>query len=134
MLEFVFFDPRPRDFFLGRLREMGVEFKCRQKGEELLVLLPDDTEAVLMECIEAYYEETFDLSEQLMAEAEGVDHFDLAGVEVNLKEGPVIASVDAKLLQKLLTVLSFEELGRFVDSIARAVEQPDSRPLCKRQN
>ena len=28
--------------------------------------------------------------------------------------------------------LDFDELGRFVDSIARAAEKPDMRPLCKR--
>ena len=132
MLEFVFFDPRPRDLFLSKIQAMGIEDECRQKGDELLVLLGDNTEAGIMEEVEAHYEATFDLSEQLMAEAEGVEHFDLAGVEVHLKSGTVVASVDSKLLQKLLSVLSFEELGRFVDAIARAVEEPDLRPLCKR--
>jgi hypothetical protein len=40
--------------------------------------------------------------------------------------------VDSKLLEKLLSVLNFDELGRFVDSIAKAAEEPDMRPLCKR--
>jgi len=132
MLEFVFFDPRPRDQFLARLDKMEVESECRQQGEELLVLVAEDLGDELLERIEWCYEATFDLAEQLMAEAEGVEHFSAAGVEVQLKSGPVVASVDAKLLQKVLTVLDFDELGRFVDAIARAVEEPDLRPLCKR--
>jgi hypothetical protein len=132
MLEFVFFDPRPRDVFVAQLKEVGVEYDCCQKGDELLVLLSDDIESDPLDRVEAFYEATLDMSEQLMAEAEGVDHFNLAGIEVNLKNGPVMATVDSKLLEKLLSVLSFDELGRFVDSIAKAVEEPDMRPLCKR--
>jgi hypothetical protein len=132
MLEFVFFDPRPRDVFLSQLKEAGVEFECCQKGDELLVLLSDDIESGTIDRIEQYYEGTLQMSEELMAEAEGVDHFNLAGVEVKLKNGPVMATVDSKLLAKLLSVLNFDELGRFVDSIAKAAEEPDMRPLCKR--
>ena len=132
MLEFVFFDLKPRDVFLAQLKEVGVESECCQKGDELLVLLSDDIEPDTLDRVEQYYEGTLQMSEQLMAEAEGVDHFNLAGVEVNLKNGPVIATVDSKLLEKLLSVLNFDELGRFVDSIAKAAEEPDMRPLCKR--
>ena len=132
MLEFVFFDPQPRDVFLAQLNESGVESECCQKGDELLVLLSDEIESGIMDQIERYYEGTLHMSEQLMAEAEGVEHFNMAGVEVNLKHGPVIATVDSELLAKLMSVLSFDELGRFVDSIARAAEEPDMRPLCKR--
>ena len=132
MLEFVFFDPRPRDLFLARLGEMGVECDCREQGEELLVLVAEDLGDETLEQIEQHYEATFDLAEQLMAEAEGMAHFSVAGVEVHLKQGPVVASVDARLLEKILSVLDFDELGRFVDAIAKAVEEPDLRPLCKR--
>ncbi len=132
MLEFVFFDSRPKAIFLGQLKEVGLVFECRQKGEELLVLLSDDIESDSIDQVEKFYEATLQMSEELMAESEGVDHFSLAGVEVKLKNGPVMATVDSKLLEKLLSVLSFDELGQFVDSIARAAEEPDLRPLCKR--
>ena len=132
MLEYVFFDPKPRDEFLAKVSALDVTFECCQKGDELLVLLSDELDSDILDLIEGYYELTFQMSEALMAEAEGVEHFNLAGVEVNLKSGPVIATVDSKLLAKLMSVLDFEELGRFVDSIARAVEEPDTRPLCKR--
>lgn len=132
MLEYVFFDPKPRDEFLEKVNALGVISECCQKGDELLVLLSDELDSDMLDLIEGYYELTFQMSEALMAEAEGVEHFNLAGVEVNLKSGPVIATVDAKLLAKLMSVLDCNELGRFVDSIARAVEEPDLRPLCKR--
>jgi len=132
MLEYIFFDEKPRDIFLSQLREAAVESECKQHGDELLVLLSDDLEADIVDQVEEFYEATLQMSEELMAEAEGVEHFNMAGVEVNLKNGAVIATVDSKLLAKLMSVLNFDELGRFVDSIARAVEDPDMRPLCKR--
>lgn len=132
MLEFVFFDERPKNVFLARLKEIGVESECCRKGEELLVLLRDDIEAGAIDQAEEFYEATLQMSEDLMARAEGIEHFNMAGVEVNLKNGPVMATVDSKLLEKLLSVLSFDELGHFVDSIAKAAEEPDLRPLCKR--
>ncbi len=132
MLEFVFFNPQPRDVFLAQLKELEITSECCRKGDELLVLLSDELASDILDRIEAFYEATLQMSEELMAEAEGVDHFSLAGVEVNLKNGPVMATVDSKLLEKILSVLNCDELGRFVDSVARAAEEPDMRPLCKR--
>lgn len=133
MLEFVFFDPRPRDLFVEQVRALGVETALKGKGEELLVLLPDDLDEATNEQIEGYFMATLDMSEALMAEAEGVESFDATGVEVKLADGrSVMASVDAKILGKILSVLDYDELGRFVDSITSAVESPDFRPICKR--
>ncbi|ATX82141.1 hypothetical protein Ga0123462_1277 [Mariprofundus ferrinatatus] len=133
MLEYVFFDPRPRDLFIAQVNELGVATLLKEKGDELLVLLPDDLDEVTNDRIEALFMATLDMSEALMAEAEGVKSFNATGVEVKLANGDsVMASVDAKILAKLLSVLSFDELASFVDSITRAVEEPDYRPICKR--
>lgn len=133
MLEYVFFDPRPRDLFISQVKGLGVDSQLQQKGEELLVLLPDDLNEELNDQIEDFFMATLDMSEELMAEAEGVKSFNATGVEVKLKSGEsVMASVDAKVLAKLLSVLSFDELADFVDSITTAVEEPDYRPICKR--
>ncbi len=134
MLEYVFFDLRPRDLFVSQVNELGVEAHMKEKGEELLVLLPDDIDEGTVDQVETLFMDTLEMSESLMAEAEGVDSFDITGVEVKLASGEsVMASVDAKILTKLLSVLDFDELAMFVDSITAAVEKPDHRPICKRQ-
>jgi len=133
MLEYVFFDPRPRDLFISQVHELGIETRLKEKGEELLVLLSDDLDEDVVDQVETFFMSTLDMSEELMAEAEGVNSFNATGVEVKLANGDsVMASVDAKILAKLLSVLSFEELADFVDSITSAVEKPDYRPICKR--
>jgi hypothetical protein len=45
----------------------------------------------------------------------------------------VYADVSPELLHKIMQAVTPEELGDLVNAIADAVEQPDSRPLCKRQ-
>jgi len=133
MLEYVFFDSRPRDQFISQLNELGIDVEYKDKGEELLVLIQDDLSDSTVDRIEGFFVDTLPLSEALMAEAEGVDSFDVAAVEVKLKSGElVMASVDSNSLAKVLSVLDFDELSGFVDAITQAVETPDFRPICKR--
>jgi len=133
MLEYVFFDPQPFDRFADYVKGLGLKPECRVSDrDEYLVELPDDLDEAVTEQVEAYYEKMMGLSEELMAE-EDEEHYSAAGVQVSLADGSqIVASVEPGLLQKVLTVLSYDELGRFVDDIARAVEHPDSRPICKR--
>ncbi|MFQ5519359.1 MAG: hypothetical protein ACE5E3_05080 [Mariprofundus sp.] len=126
MLEYVFFDPRPRDLFISQLHQLNLSMQLQQKGEELLVLLSDELDEEILDQVEDYFMATLPMSEDLMAEAEGVESFNATGVEVKLKNG------DSTILAKLLSVLNYDELTSFVDSITHAVEEPDYRPICKR--
>ncbi len=73
------------------------------------------------------------MNESLVAEEEGQAHVHTAGVNVTLSDGRVVqAAVDPKLMQRLLAVISPEELGELVNAVADAVENPDERPFCQR--
>lgn len=134
MLEYVFFDSRPRDLFVSQVEKLDVEVALKKKGDELLVLVPDDIAEDIVDQVETLFMSTLEMSEKLMAEAEDVDSFDITGVEVKLASGDsVMASVDARILAKVLSVLDFSELSEFVDAITTAVEKPDYRPICQRQ-
>ncbi|MES9991232.1 MAG: hypothetical protein ABW098_04725 [Candidatus Thiodiazotropha sp.] len=70
---------------------------------------------------------------QLGLAPEGKAQHHVAGVNVTLRDGRVIqAVIDPGLMRRLLTVVSPQELGEFVDTIVAAVENPDDRPLCQR--
>jgi len=133
MLEFVFFDRQPFDRFADFTRGLGLEPDCRvTEREEYLVELPDDLNDELLDEVESCYERMMGLSEDLMAESDD-GHYSAAGVQVNLPDGgEIVASVDPALLRKVLSAISYEELGEFVDAIAAAAVNPDSRPICKR--
>jgi hypothetical protein len=133
MLEYVFFDQRPLDRFSEFLKGLGLHPECRVTDrEEYLVELPDDLDEPVIEQVEACYEKMMGLSEDLMAE-EDDGHYSAAAVQVSLPDGnEVVASIEPRLLQKVLSVLSYDELAAFVDAVAAAAVNPDSRPICKR--
>ncbi len=136
MLEFIFFHEEPCRRFKAFLAERGVESLKEGRDETdvegLTVFIRDDLDDALSEEIEAFYDEMMTLNEALVAEDEE-DEMHNVGLAVSLKDGrSVYAAVDPEVLGRVLTVISHDELGRIVDAVADAVENPDDRPLCKR--
>ncbi|MCU7795976.1 MAG: hypothetical protein KZQ73_06815 [Candidatus Thiodiazotropha sp. (ex Semelilucina semeliformis)] len=133
MLEYIFFDERPWRRFIDYLESLGLEPQSSSSDEGWLIALPEDLDDALDEKVELYYDQMLDLNESLVAEEEGQAHVHTAGVNVTLNDGRVVqAAVDPQLMQKLLEVVSPQELGDLVNAIADAVENPDERPFCQR--
>ena len=132
MLDFVFFDPRPRQRFVDFLRAREIPFSESEDDETYGVGIPEDTDDDLMEEIEACYEEMMAFNQELFeaeADTEGAAH--AAGVVVNLASGDTVyARVDPGLLGRIMGALTPEELGDLVNAIVDAVENPDANPLC----
>lgn len=133
MLEYIFFDERPWMRFVEFLKEKGLAPDSAHEEQGYLVMLPEDTDDDLMDEIEAFYDEMLDMNEALFAETAGEEHVHTAGISVNLTDGRTIqASVDPRLLNRVLDVISTDELGQLVNAIVDAVENPDDRPFCRR--
>ncbi|MCU7809922.1 MAG: hypothetical protein KZQ77_01610 [Candidatus Thiodiazotropha sp. (ex Notomyrtea botanica)] len=133
MLEYIFFDERPWRRFIDYLESLGLEPQSSSSDEGWLVALPENLDDALDEKVELYYDQMLDLNESLVAEEEGQAHVHTAGVNVTLNDGRVVqAAVGPQLMQKLLEVVSPQELGDLVNAIADAVENPDERPFCQR--
>ncbi|RLW68612.1 MAG: hypothetical protein B6D71_13260 [gamma proteobacterium symbiont of Stewartia floridana] len=133
MLEYVFFDQRPWQEFVDYLKQLGLAIETARDDEEWLVYVPEELDDETDEKIEARYETLLEMNEHLIAAQQGTAHVDTAGINVSLIDGRVVqAEVDPQLINRLLQVVSAEELGEFVSAIALAVEQGDERPLCQR--
>lgn len=134
MLEYIFFDERPWQQFITFLEGKGLQPLSAHETQGFMVRLPEDTDDNLMDDIEAYYDEMLEMNEALFVEqADKTEHVHTAGVSVNLSDGrSVQALVDPKLLNRILDVLSTDELGQFINSIVDAVENPDERSVCRR--
>lgn len=134
MLEYIFFDERPWQQFITFLEGKGLQPLSASENQGFMVRLPEDTDDNLMDDIEAYYDEMLDMNEALFVEqADATEHVHTAGVTVNLSDGrSVQAAVDPKLLNRILDVLSTDELGQFINAIVDAVENPDERSFCRR--
>jgi len=135
MLEYVFFDPRPRDRFVRFVEEAGLTPGLEDDDGLLKVLLPEDIDDDLAGRIEDHYDEMMELGRELY-EQEGEDDevgYHTAGITVQLRDGSnVYAQVDPRLLGRIMEVLTPEEFNLVVNAIAEAVENPDTRSLCQR--
>ena len=135
MLEYVFFDPRPRDRFLGFVAGEGLEPRTAEDDGLLKVMLPEELDEALAERIEDFYDEMMELGRELY-EQEGDQEevgYHAAGITVQLADGSnVYAQVDPQLLGRIMEVLSPGEFNQVVNAIVEAVENPDARSLCQR--
>lgn len=137
MLEYIFFHQEPCDRFKQFLTDKGVELLQEGLDETdvqgLVVCIADDLAEPLSDEIEDYYDQMMELNEALVIQDEGDGEMSSVGLSVSLADGrSVLASVDPDVLNRVLTVITHDELGKLVDVIADAVENPDQRPLCKR--
>ena len=137
MLEYVFFHEEPVRRFCSFLAAMDLSPKDGNRGESWLVTLEEESiDDQTADRIDAFYDEMFDLDQQLYDSGmqEDSENFGSAGVVVNLRDGSsVYADVPPDLLHRIMQALTPRELGDLVNAIVDAVEKPDSRPLCKRQ-
>ena len=135
MLEYIFFDRRPWQRFIDFLIGLGLEPQAAEEQQGYLVRLPEETDDALMEEIEQCYDEMLDLNERLYHQQQGAAQVHRAGISVNLSDGrSVQAAVDPALLNRVLEVLSADELGQLVSAVVDAVESPDERPFCQRDD
>ena len=137
LLEYIFFHPQSCERFKQFLQQNGVamlkEGVDQTDVEGLTVYISDGLDEEISEKIENFYDEMMELDESLVIEDDDSDEYSQVGLAVTLNDGrSVMASVDPDVLNRVLTVITHDELGKLVDVIADAVENPDQRPLCKR--
>jgi hypothetical protein len=135
MLEYVFFDERPRDQFVNFLQEKAVELKLEEDEGLLKIWISEDLDDDLDEAIEDFYDDMMALNQQLY-EDENNDAevgYNAAGIVLELNTGDnVYAQVDPELLGRIMTVVTPDEFNTVVNAIVEAVENPDARTPCQR--
>jgi len=135
MLEYVFFDERPRDQFVTFLQQKSVELKLENDEGLLKVWISEDLDDDLDEVIEDFYDDMMALNQQLY-EDENNDAevgYNAAGIVLELNTGDnVYAQVNPELLGRIMTVVTPDEFNTVVNAIVEAVENPDARTPCQR--
>jgi len=135
MLEYVFFDERPRDQFVNFLQEKAVELKLEEDEGLLKVWISEDLDDELDEAIEDFYDDMMALNQQLYEDEnnEAEVGYNAAGIVLELNTGEnVYAQVDPELLGRIMTVVTPDEFNTVVNAIVEAVENPDVRTPCQR--
>ena len=135
MLEYVFFDERPRDQFVVFLQEKAVELKLEEDEGLLKVWISEDLDDDLDEAIEDFYDDMMALNQQLYEDEnnEAEVGYNAACIVLELNTGEnVYAQVDPELLGRIMTVVTPDEFNTVVNAIVEAVENPDARTPCQR--
>jgi len=137
LLEYIFFHEEPCRRFKKFLQERNIELVKEVTDETdiqaQLLYIVDALDDDLNDEIESFYDDMMVLSESLTVEEDADAEMSQVGLAVSLTDGrSVLASVDPDVLNRVLDVITHDELGKLVDAIANAVEHPDERPLCKR--
>jgi hypothetical protein len=138
MLEFVLFDKRPFELFARFVRELGVEAKIGEsdpQGEMFELAISEDVDDELLARIEERYDELMDMNRELYYEDNpaAADNYRVASLVLELEGGEQSqAHFDPALIASIVDAIGYEKLREFVQTIVRAVEDPDARTYCQK--
>jgi hypothetical protein len=136
-----FFDQALAQSFADQLTERGIAAQVMavaETGEESVcevqvrqALTPEQ-----MDEVEALYDQRFFEDQAALIEGNEVwAQADVSGVQVQLSTGDyTTVAIDPAIMNKLLSVLSIEELQQFLHQVAEDIEHPKSGPVCQRMH
>ncbi|KUJ71289.1 hypothetical protein AVO41_10290 [Thiomicrospira sp. WB1] len=139
--DYVFFDQALAQSFADQLTERGIAAQVMavaETGEESVcevqvgqALTPEQ-----MDEVEALYDQRFFEDQAALIEGNEVGaQADVSGVQVQLSTGDyTTVAIDPAIMNKLLSVLSIEELQQFLHQVAEDIEHPKSGPVCQRMH
>ncbi|MCL7751522.1 hypothetical protein LV475_07940 [Guyparkeria hydrothermalis] len=137
MYEFTFLTPDRGAGFVKRLEAEGLSVSVSRDPmaeEATTISIPDDISDELVDRIEGWYEEETQAAEAELFRDGRAEAAISAGVWVTLADGrSSFAPIEPSIMSRMLSVLSPDEVGEFVDRVAKAVECPDDTPACARR-
>ncbi|MDG6778883.1 hypothetical protein QCB44_09205 [Thiomicrorhabdus sp. zzn3] len=141
-MEYVFFSEALADKFVAYCSGFGVGFEVISEelhpGElSFTVQMKGQLDDETIEKIEDYYNDLF-FGEQA-AQIEGNDEngalADACGVQVQLQSGEfTTVAIHPEIMNKILSVLTVDELQSFLSQVAEDIENPKSGPICRRED
>ena len=138
MYEFTFLTPDRGAGFVKRLEAEGLSVTVARDPmaeEATTISIPDDISDALADRVEGWYEEETQAAEAELFRGGRAEAVISAGVWVTLENGQSsFAPIEPSIMSRMLSVLSPDEVGEFVDRVARAVEHPDDTPACARRD
>lgn len=134
MLEFIFFHHNICKLFTDFITALGIEYQVVDDDETITVSVSEDLEDELVDQIEDEYDRLLDLSRDQTdsEEDENQQNYQKASLLISLKSGEIsCAHVDTDMVNRILQVISTDELNQLIETVADAVENPDDRSYCQ---
>ena len=133
MLEYIFFHDAPRKRFIQFLSAENIPYTEQDDNMGLLISVPEDLGESIEDAIESQYDMLMEDAEELLIEDGEAAETDNAAITITLDDGQTIyASVSPNVINRVLSVITTQELNDLVNSIVSSVLAPDERPICSR--
>jgi hypothetical protein len=133
MLEYIFFHDEPRKQFIQYLLKQDIPYVEQDDSMGMVVAVPEDLGEEIEELVESHYDKLMEDAEELLIEDGEAAEKDVAAITITLDDGKTIyASVSPNVINRVLGVITTQELNDLVNSIVTSVLNPDERPICTR--
>ena len=133
MLEYIFFHDEPRKQFIQYLLKQDIPYVEQDDSMGMVVAVPEDLGEEIEELAESHYDKIMEDAEELLIEDGEAAEKDVAAITITLDDGKTIyASVSPNVINRVLGVITTQELNDLVNSIVSSVLNPDERPICTR--
>lgn len=135
-LEYLFFTQTIANQFIAALQDYHLHFEREIEPVQgaIVIKIAEGVDDAVWDSLDDLYDE-LSTADQMLIES-GCEHEEnktTAGIYLQLANGhQTIAQVDPDVINRMLTVITTEEMNTFVDTIVRSVETPDDSPICKR--
>jgi len=133
VLEYMFFDAALMRRFLDAAAAHGVSPGVRDDPiAGTVVAIPEDLADAVLDDLDACYEMLQDEQATAAHERDGWVAKRLAGVQVERADGTLgTISLDAAIANRLLAILTPEEVQELIQEVVRSLENPLDGPLCR---
>lgn len=136
VLEYLFFTDGVADKFIKELQARGLEFDKEIESVQggIVLKISEGVDDDLWDELDDLYDElSIEDQASLEEELEDEGSKSAAGIYLQLAGGKqTLAQVNPDVMNRILSVISMNELNQFVDVIVRSVEEPDDSPICQR--
>lgn len=135
-IEYLFFTRRIAEKFIQVLEDREVAYtQLTEPVQNAFVLrVSESINEDLWDELDGLYDE-LNIEDQEVLET-GLDDESsrsAAGVYLNLKDGSqTLAQVNPAIMNRILGVISMDEMNEFLETIVQSVENPDDSPICHR--
>lgn len=141
LIEYMFFDEELAKRFKAYCESLGVETELEADithtdDDSFTIKIADGLNDEVLEKIEEEYGEM--LFGEQAAQIEGNDGAgaiaDACGVQVQLSSGQfTTVAIHPEIMNKILSVLTIDELQKFLSQVAEDIENPKMGPICSRE-
>jgi hypothetical protein len=133
MLEYIFFHDELRKQFIQYLAQQDIAYVEQNDSMGMVVAVPEDMGEEIHDTIETHYEKLMENAEELLVSDGEAAEKNVAAITITLDDGKTIyASVSPSVINRVLAVITNQELNDLVNSIVSSVLDPAESPICTR--